>query len=345
MRRFFYTHSRGVTEVVVGRGIPYDKYVERPVVLIEEGLENPLPNAPALALKGGEGVKSLEALSKVYVFLQEAEADRGSTLVAVGGGALLDLATFAAGTYMRGIGLVQVPTTLLAMVDAALGGKGAVDWGLVKNLVGVFYQPKAILCDLEWLRSLPPRVYRSAFAEVVKYGLALDEEFYSWLRQSTTALLNRGEDALEEAVYRSLKLKASVVEADEFEERGIRQVLNVGHTVGHALERVLGLLHGEAVSLGIAAELRLSAELGYLREKYVEEAKSLLKAFELPTEAGLSSEQLAAAKGLIKYDKKRRGDYVYLPLVIRPGKWILERLRVEEVARAVEYVVPQGRTA
>lgn len=339
MRRFFYTHSRGVTEVVVGRGIPYGEYVERPVVLIEEGLRNPLPNAPSLALKGGEAVKSLEALGQVYEFLQRAGADRGSTLVAVGGGALLDLATFAAGTYMRGIGLVQIPTTLLAMVDAALGGKGAVDWGLVKNLVGVFYQPRAILCDLEWLKTLPHGVYRSAFAEVVKYGLALDDEFYGWLRRSAEALLNRREDALEEAVYRSLRLKAAVVEADEFEERGIRQVLNVGHTVGHALERVLGILHGEAVSLGITAELRLSAELGYLKEKYVEEARSLLKAFGLPTEVKLSGEQLAAAKSLVIYDKKRRGDYIYLPLVVRPGRWILEKVRVEEAARAVEYVM------
>ncbi|MCU7788753.1 3-dehydroquinate synthase [Pyrobaculum sp. 3827-6] len=339
MRRFYYRHSRGVTEVVVGRGVNYSDYVERPVVVIEEGLRNPLPGAPALVLRGGESVKSLDVLTQVYQFLHDAEADRSTTLVAVGGGALLDLATFAAGTYMRGIPLVQVPTTLLAMVDAALGGKGAVDWGPVKNLVGVFHQPAAVLGDLEWIGSLPQRIYISAFAEVVKYGVALDGDFYEWLRRNVDPLLGRSEAELEEAVFRSLRLKAAVVEADEFEERGIRQVLNVGHTVGHALERVLGLLHGEAVSLGIVAELRLWAKLGYLAERYAEEVRALLAAFGLPTEVKAGREQVEAAKRLVRYDKKRRGDYIYVPVVVRPGRWFLERLRPGEVAEAVEYVL------
>ncbi|MEM0463588.1 3-dehydroquinate synthase [Pyrobaculum sp.] len=337
--RFYYRHSRGVTEVVVGKGLPYGDYAERAVVLIEEGLENPLPGAPALVLKGGEGVKSLDALTQVYKFLYEVGADRSTTLVAVGGGALLDLATFAAGTFMRGIRLVQVPTTLLAMVDAALGGKGAVDWGHVKNLVGVFYQPSAILCDLRWVETLPERVYRSAFAEVVKYGVALDGEFYSWLRENVPRLLRREEEALKQAVYRSLRIKASVVEADEFEERGIRNVLNVGHTVGHAVERVLGLLHGEAVAVGIVAEAHLSAEMGYLKDGVVEEIKALLSSFGLPTAVKPGDSELEEARRLLLYDKKRRGDYIYMPLVVRVGKWVLERVKPEEAAKALRYVV------
>jgi len=337
--RFFYRHSRGVTEVVVGRGVSYAEWAERAVAIIEEGLRPPVAGIPTLVLRGGEDVKSLEALTKVYSFLAEAGADRSTTLFAVGGGALLDLATFAAGTYMRGMRLVQVPTTLLAMVDAALGGKGAVDWGPVKNLVGVFHQPAAVLCDLTWLDTLPERVYRSAFAEGVKYGAALDEGFLRWTAEHADALLRREEEALLHAVYRSLKLKAQVVEADEFEERGIRNVLNVGHTVGHAIERVLGLLHGEAVSVGMAAELRLAHQLGYIKEADIDEVERALGKFGLPVRVEATAEQLEKAASLIRYDKKRRGDYIYMPIVVRIGRWVLEKVKVEEVASAVRYVV------
>jgi len=337
MRRFYYRHSRGVTEVVVGKRLDYAAYAPSPFVLIEEGLPSPL-EGPSLRLKGGEEVKSFDSLLRVYQFLAEQGADRSSTLVAVGGGALLDLATFAAGTYMRGIGLVLVPTTLLAMVDAALGGKGAVDIGPVKNLVGVFYQPKAILCDLEWLQSLPDRVYRSALAEVVKYGVALDADFYQWLAENVDEVLRREEGAVEEVVHRSLRMKANVVEVDEFEERGIRQVLNVGHTVGHAIERVFGLLHGEAVSVGIVAELKMAEELGYLRRGAAEEVVTLLTRIGLPTCIMASTEELEKAKSLVKFDKKRRGEYVLMPIVVRLGKWVLEKIHVGEVERAVDFV-------
>ncbi|MFN7106274.1 MAG: 3-dehydroquinate synthase family protein, partial [Pyrobaculum sp.] len=299
--KFFYRHSRGVTRVEIGRGLSYE--VENPVVAIEEGLRSPMSGVPTLVLKGGEEVKSLEVLAKVYQFLAEVGADRSTTLVAIGGGALLDLATFAAGTYMRGIGLVNIPTTLLAMVDAAVGGKGAVDWGPVKNLVGAFHQPKAIFCDLAWLDTLPERIYRSALAEVVKYGISLDEDFYHWLWEKKDDLLSRGDETMAEMVYRSLRLKAWVVEIDEFEERGIRQVLNVGHTVGHAIERLLGLPHGEAVAVGIVAELYLSRDLGYLKDSHVAEVASLLEAFGLPTSVRGGGE----AAALIRFDKKRRG--------------------------------------
>lgn len=343
MKKFFYRHSRGVTEVAVGRGLRYGEYGENAVVVIEEGLRNPLPGVPTLTLRGGEDVKSLEVLTKIYQFFAEVGVDRSTTVFAVGGGALLDTTTFAAGTYMRGVKLVNVPTTLLAMVDAALGGKGAVDWGAVKNLVGVFYQPVAILCDLEWIDTLPDRVYRSAFAEVVKYGVALDEGFFRWLQQNVEGALRRDEAVLEEVVARSLRVKASVVEIDEFEERGVRQVLNVGHTVGHALERVLGLLHGEAVSVGIAAELKLSYEFGYLKEGELEEALRLLRGFQLPVSVEIDEATLEKASALVKYDKKRRGDFIYMPLVVKIGRWVLEKVKVDDVAKALRYALRRGQ--
>ncbi|MEM1663813.1 MAG: 3-dehydroquinate synthase [Pyrobaculum sp.] len=339
--KLFYRHSRGVTEVVVGRGLDYKNYGRDVVVVVEEGLNSPLPDAPTLVLKGGEEVKDLSTLTKIYQFFREAGVDRSSTIYAVGGGALLDVVTFAAGTYMRGVGLVNVPTTLLAMVDAALGGKGAVDWGPVKNLVGVVYQPKAILCDLKWLDTLPSRVYRSAFAEVVKYGVSLDEEFFHWLEANVEKALGREDSTLSYVIYRSLQKKAEVVELDEFEERGIRQVLNVGHTIGHAVERVFGLLHGEAVSVGMVAELRLSQKMGYLKEETVERVTKLLESFELPTYIDVN--QIEKAASLIKYDKKKRGDYIYMPLVVRLGKWVLEKVKIEDVVEALGYVVRRGR--
>lgn len=337
-RWFYYRHSRGVTFVHVGVGLRLEP--EGPAVqLVEEGLRPPLEGVPTLRLRGGEGVKSLESLTQVYRFLMEAGADRGTALVAVGGGALLDLAVFAAGTYMRGIGLVLVPTTLLAMVDAAIGGKGAVDWGDVKNLVGVFHQPQAVACDVSWAAGLPERAYRSALAEVVKYGISLNEGLYGWLRANVGAVLARDPGALEELVWMSAREKARVVELDEFEERGIRNVLNVGHTVGHALERVLGLMHGEAVAVGIAAELRLAVELGYLRESVAAEVEGLLSSLGLPTRVKAGEAELERARSLLRFDKKRRGDRVYMPLVVGLGRWVLERVPLEALERAVGYAV------
>ncbi|MFB6490321.1 MAG: 3-dehydroquinate synthase family protein [Thermoproteus sp. AZ2] len=336
MREFFYRHSRGVTRVVVGKGLRPEDYLagRRAVYVVDGGAGVAVEGA--LVLSGGEEVKGLETLTKIYAFLSERGVDRGSALVAVGGGAVLDVATFAAGTYMRGIGLVLVPTTLLAMVDAAIGGKGAVDWGPIKNLVGVFYQPEAVLCDIGFAAGLPDRVYRAAFAELVKYGVVLDRGFFSWLSENAEALLRRDEGALEQAVYRGASIKASVVEIDEFETRGIRQVLNFGHTVGHAIERISGLLHGEAVAVGMAVEGEIAAERGLMSGEGLRAVKDLLARLGLPTSACLTEAQVAEAKKLVAFDKKRRGDVVLMPMPVGLGKWVLEEVSVREVEEALE---------
>ncbi|MBP1449615.1 MAG: 3-dehydroquinate synthase [Thermoproteus sp.] len=337
MKRFVYVHSRGATEVVVGVDVDLAQLVERPVIVAEEGLKIPI-DAPALRLRGGEQIKDISTLYTIYRFFMEHEVDRGSDVVAVGGGALLDVTTFAAGTYMRGVGLVNVPTTLLAMVDAAIGGKGAVDWGDVKNLVGVFYQPRLVICDLRWTHGLPERVYRAAFAEVVKYGVSLDPPLLDFLSKNAEALLARDPKALEGLVYKAARDKASVVELDEFEAHGIREVLNVGHTIGHALERTMGLLHGEAVSIGLVAELKISSMLGYTSDEQVEQARQALEGLGLPTRPP-RGEGLGEALKLIKYDKKRRGDKIRVPLVVGLGKWILEEFELERFIELAEHVL------
>ncbi|MGC9118358.1 MAG: 3-dehydroquinate synthase [Thermoproteus sp.] len=335
MREFAYRHSRGATKFVVGRGLDVRSFVGgRAVYLVDanSGVEF----EDALVLGGGEEVKSLEVLTKVYEHLMSRGADRSTYLVAVGGGALLDLATFAAGTYMRGMRLALVPTTLLAMIDAAVGGKGAVDWGRVKNLVGVFYQPDVIIADLRFVDRLPDRVYASAFAEAVKYGVTLDGDLFAWLKANAAGLRRRDGTLLEEAVYRCAKIKASVVEEDEFETKGVRQVLNFGHTVGHAVERLLGLLHGEAVSVGMAVEGAAAVEAGLFKEAHLDELLGLLTAFGLPTKVCLGPNDVEEAKRLVERDKKRRGDRLLMPVPTDIGRWVLEEVPLESVKRVIE---------
>lgn len=336
MREFFYRHSRGITRVIVGRDIDIGRLIRgRAVYLIDEK-SNFKAEGDSLVLSGGEEIKGLDTLTKVYQYLASRGVDRATYLVAVGGGALLDLATFAAGTYMRGIGLVLVPTTLLSMVDASIGGKGAVDWGYVKNLIGVIYQPDLIISDLRFVSSTPENVYRSAFAEVVKYGVVLDRGLFEYLRGHRAELLSRDAGALEEVVFRSAQIKSSVVEIDEFETKNIRQVLNFGHTVGHALERVLNLLHGEAVSLGMIAEGKMAVEMGYFKESHLGQLAELLEGFGLPVKTCLSGDSYKRARELVLFDKKRRGDKILMPLPVGLGKWVLEEVPLEYAERGLD---------
>jgi len=330
-----YSHSRGITEIVVGENLDVDRYFDKYVVLSEEGLY--YSNKPILLLKGGEDLKNLKNLLIIYKFFKKYKIDRSSWVLAVGGGALLDISVFAAGTYMRGVNLALMPTTLLAMVDAAIGGKGAVDWGRIKNLIGVFYQPKLVFCDLKWINTLPHRVYKSAFAELVKYGVVLDSDFFAWLESNVDKLLSRDRGALMEAIYRGAGIKAKIVELDEFDEKGIRHVLNFGHTIGHAVERASGLLHGEAVSIGIVLESKFAKELGYLSDEEFLRIRNLLLRMDLPVD--MPEIDPAIVANLIEYDKKRRGEYVLMPLPTGLGKWTLEKVRIDLLKRVLKHVL------
>lgn len=244
-----------------------------------------LPDDHELILIGdGEEYKSLDSYSAVMDELVANRFNRDATIIALGGGVVGDLAGFVAATYQRGVRLIQIPTTLLAQVDSAIGGKTAVNHADGKNLIGAFYQPETVIIDTETLSTLPPKVYREGLAEVIKYGVIYDAEFFAWLEDNAQAVLARDSDSLQFIVRRSCEIKAAIVAADE-REQGQRAILNYGHTFGHALEAEAGygqLLHGEAVSVGMvmAADLALRESLCDARTAL--RIKNIVKAYRLP---------------------------------------------------------------
>lgn len=259
----------------------------------------------SLVLPDGERRKTLDTVSRVYDELMAHRVGRDGTVVALGGGVVGDLAGFAAATWQRGIGFVQIPTTLLAQVDSSVGGKTGVNHPQGKNMIGAFHQPRLVLADTDVLETLPERELSAGLAEVIKYGLIRDAEFFAWLESNIGALRARETDALIHAVERSCRNKAAVVAADE-REAGVRALLNLGHTFGHAIEAALGYgdwLHGEAVGAGMCLAADLSVRLGWLDAADRDRATALIAAAGLPTglPPGLSRERMLE---LMSHDKK-----------------------------------------
>src|SRR5215472_4934818 len=252
--------------------------------LKKAGFEAVLITVPA-----GETAKSLKVVEKCYDALAKQRLERKSFIVALGGGVVGDLAGFVAASYLRGIAFVQVPTTLLAQVDSSVGGKVGVNLDAGKNLVGAFYQPRLVLCDLETLRTLPDREFRAGIAEVIKYGIIYDAALFARLERDFSNVLARDPKTLSAVIGRCCQIKADVVGQDET-EGGLRAILNFGHTIGHALEAVSHYgkyLHGEAISIGQVAAARLSAELLGLPASHVERIRRLFERAGLPTEIQL----------------------------------------------------------
>jgi len=267
-------------------------------------------------LPEGERAKTLEVAASTWERFLDAGLDRSSTVMALGGGAVGDLAGFAAATYMRGVNLVQLPTTLLAQVDASIGGKTAIDHPRAKNLIGVFYQPRLVLADTAALLTLPERELRSGLAEVIKHGIVLDAAYFDEVERDSAALVTREPAALERIVAGSCRLKASVVERDE-QEAELRHVLNYGHTIGHAIEAVTGyrrFAHGEAVSLGIAAEAGIAERLGLARPGVRARQVRLLEAVGLPVRGAGEAPSLVVEA--LSRDKKAKDGRV--PFVLAP---------------------------
>jgi 3-dehydroquinate synthase len=271
----------------------------------------------------GEEAKTLAVAARIWDELQEAGLDRTSTVVVLGGGGVGDVAGFAAATYMRGVNFVQIPTTLLAQVDASSGGKTAIDHPRAKNLIGAFHQPRLVIVDPAVLSTLPEREYRSGLAEVIKHGVVLDADYFADLEASRAPLLARDLPTLTRIIAGSCRLKASVVERDETDAE-LRNVLNYGHTIGHAVEAATGYtrwVHGEAVSLGMAAEARLAERVGIAAAETTARQIGLLRAVGLPVEG--SGAAPAAVLEALARDKKARDGRV--PFVLAPeiGKYRL----------------------
>jgi 3-dehydroquinate synthase len=262
--------------------------------------------------------------------------------VALGGGVVGDITGFAAATYQRGVGFVQVPTTLLALVDSSVGGKTGVNHPLGKNMIGAFHQPRCVIADTALLETLPEREFRAGIAEVIKYGLIQDYAFFQWLERHMEALLNRDPDALAAAVEESCRNKARVVAADE-RESGQRALLNLGHTFGHAIETATGYsewLHGEAVAAGMCMAARTSFELGWLAGKTLERIVELIAAAGLPTSApGISPETF---RRLMAVDKKNLKGRLRLVLLEGIGNAVVtEDFDDAALTRALQHCTAQ----
>jgi 3-dehydroquinate synthase len=284
-------------------------------------LDSSFAGMPRFVLPPGEKTKSLEHFGRVLDFLAEQRVDRGGVLWVLGGGVIGDLGGYAAASYLRGIDFVQVPTTLLAMVDSSIGGKTGINLAAGKNLVGAFHHPKAVFIAKEFIETLPPREFAAGMAEVIKYGLLGDGTLFARLEQ--TPLTSRSVDLLA-VIRRCCELKAAIVQADEREtaKEGGRALLNLGHTFGHAIEQVTGYgtyLHGEAVAVGLAAAARLSQKLGYLTPSDVTRVEQTVSAHALPVRLreSLSLDALLAA---MQRDKKVRAGKLRFVVLKRLGE-------------------------
>jgi 3-dehydroquinate synthase len=288
-------------------------------------------------LPPGEAQKSLATAAALYDRLADAHADRRTLIVAVGGGVVGDLAGFVAATFNRGLPLLQVPTTLLAMVDSSVGGKVGVNHPKAKNLIGAFHQPVGVWIDTAVLATLPEREYRSGLAEVVKYGVILDPALFIYLENHVEEVLARDPAAVRHVVTRCCRLKADVVEKDERDETGLRAVLNYGHTFAHAFETVAGYgtwLHGEAVAAGMVCASRLAERRGLIEHDVTERQRELLAEFGLPTAPlrDWPAEQLLAA---MRSDKKAVAGKMRFVLPRRLGEVALFDDVPEDDVRAV----------
>ncbi len=277
-----------------------------------------------LTLPDGEQHKNWETLNLIFDALLSSGADRKSTLYALGGGVVGDMTGFAAACYMRGVPFVQVPTTLLAQVDSSVGGKTAINHPMGKNMIGAFYQPQRVVCDLGVLKTLPPRELSAGLAEVIKYGPIVDMEFLDWIEKHIDALRACDADALAHAVKRSCQIKADVVGADE-RESGLRAILNFGHTFGHAIEAGMGYgawLHGEGVGAGMVMAAELSREIGLVDAAFVQRLKTLIHRAGLPTRGAVIDETDNAGRylQLMRVDKKAEGGEIRFVVIDGPGR-------------------------
>ena len=277
-------------------------------------------------LPDGEQHKTWQSLNRIFDALLEHQCDRKTVLFALGGGVVGDITGFAAACYMRGVPFVQVPTTLLAQVDSSVGGKTAINHPLGKNMIGAFYQPRRVVCDMATLATLPEREFSAGLAEIIKYGPIADMEFFDWLEQNMQALRARQHDVMRVAVQRSCEIKAWVVAQDE-QEGGMRAILNFGHTFAHAIEAGLGFgtwLHGEAVGCGLVMAVHLSQQLGLVDAAFVNRTRRLVQAAGLPVQAPmLSTDESTNTQAWLQHmrvDKKAEAGQIRFVVLAHPGQ-------------------------
>jgi 3-dehydroquinate synthase len=303
---------------------------------LEQALASLYSRCIQIELPDGEQHKDWQTLNLIFDRLLAEGCDRKTVLFALGGGVIGDMTGFAAACYMRGVPFVQVPTTLLAQVDSSVGGKTAINHPLGKNMIGAFYQPVRVICDLDTLDTLPQRELSAGLAEVIKYGPIYDADFLDWIEHNLDALLARDKGALAHAVRRSCEIKAAVVSQDE-RESGLRAILNFGHTFGHAIEAGLGYgtwLHGEAVGCGMVMASELSARLGLMPPSFVDRMRRLIERAGLPvTGPALGAERYLE---LMRVDKKAEGGDIRYVVIESLGRAAMRPAPDALVAQVIE---------
>jgi 3-dehydroquinate synthase len=335
MQKIHLSAPTGSTEIIIGECLSADlqELDSRPVLMVDENVlcqhHDLFGHYHTLTVPSGEHYKTLDTVEHIYSELLNLEADRSTLLVGVGGGLATDVAGFVASTYLRGVSFGLISSTLLGQVDASIGGKNGVNMEGYKNMIGTIRQPRFVWCDLSLLKTLARKEYIAGIAEVVKYGAIMDVPFLLYLEEHMNGLLDQDPSVLEEVVARCVKAKAGIVERDE-RESGLRRILNFGHTIGHAIERDLKVLHGQAVSVGMVMAARISVNLGLLSEPEASKIEQLLAAAGLPVTFPLDP---AAIFENIRKDKKKEDDALNFILLDGLGKAVQRAIPLDELKR------------
>ena len=309
--------------------------VARPIIItdVNVGKLYPLDSmaAEVITIATGEEIMTLDTVQEIYAQLISIKADRSSFIVGMGGGIVCDIAGFVASTFLRGVRFGFVATTLLAQVDASVGGKNGVNFEGYKNMVGLFNQPEFVICDPELLKTLPQKEISCGLAEIVKHGAIADANLFAYLEQHAEDILALDSQVIEKLVLASVRIKSTLVNRDET-EKGERRLLNFGHTFGHAIEKVTGISHGEAVSRGMAIAAALSVKKGLLAKKEHKRLGALLNNLKLPTYFGPETKAVVNAIGK---DKKREGNWIHFVLLNGIGSAIVDKITLEELEDAI----------
>lgn len=338
METIFINGSTGTSRILIGEqlaNLSQHVPVARPVVITDLNVRKLYAldqmDADLIMIGTGEGIKTLDTVRDIYAQLMAHQVDRSSFIVGIGGGIVCDIAGFVAATFLRGVRFGFVATTLLAQVDASIGGKNGVNFDSYKNMVGVFQQPEFVICDVKLLKTLPQKEIGCGLAEVVKYGAIVDPDLFAYLERHYQEVLALDEKVIEKLIFDSVRIKSSIVCRDE-KEKEERRILNFGHTFGHGIEKAAGVAHGEAVSMGMVIASALSVKKGLLAEDGDKRLKVLLNNLSLPTHCEYKTNAVFDA---IKKDKKREGTLVHFVLLKKIGQAIVDHVTLKELKDAL----------
>ena len=309
--------------------------VEKPIIVTDTNVQrywgDYFPSGAVITIDTGEEIKTLATVEGIYDQLLGLGVDRSSFIVGIGGGIVCDVAGFVASTYLRGIRFGFVATTLLSQVDASVGGKNGVNFSGYKNIIGVFSQPEFVICDPKLLETLPKREFQGGFAEIVKHGAIADDDLFGYLEQNWSRALEHDPEVIEKVVHTSVMIKSTIVDKDAT-EKGERRKLNFGHTLGHAIEKVLQIPHGEAVSAGMVLASKLSEKKGFILEEDTRRISNLLQKFRLPVRLEFDQQQVLEAIGK---DKKREGESLKFVLLKKIGEAVVNDIAIHEIEQVL----------